>query len=93
MSKTLLLREMSEITAKMAESARHGRWDEIVALEQQEAALAKGLSTASGSIQSAQEEKVLIQQILADHDEVRSYVDPWREQVEPLLKALIPQAT
>jgi len=91
MTKLQLLLQMAEITTAMAERARHGVWDEVVTLEQQEAALATQLNTLPSTAASAKQEASLIRQILANHADVRSYVDPWREQVEPLLKALAPQ--
>lgn len=91
MNKLQLLQQMAEITTAMADRARHGVWDDVVSLEQQEAALAAQLNTLPSTAASAGQEASLIRQILANHDDVRSYVDPWREQVEPLLKALAPQ--
>jgi hypothetical protein len=91
MSKLTLLTQMAEITTAMAERARHGAWDDVVTLEQQEAALAAQLNKLPSTPATAKQEAVLIRQILANHDDVRSYVDPWREQVEPLLRALVPQ--
>lgn len=91
MSKLALLQEMLAITTVMADRARHGAWDDVVALEQQEAALAKQLDLYTSSAATAKQEAALIHQILALHDDVRSYVEPWREQVEPLLRALAPQ--
>jgi len=91
MSKLALLQQMLEITTTMADRARHGVWDDVVALEKQEAALAKQLEHYASTAATAKQEAALIHEILARHDDVRSYVDPWREQVEPLLRALAPQ--
>lgn len=91
MNKLTLLTQMAEITTTMAERARHGVWDDVVTLEQQEAALALQLNKLPSSAATAKQEAALIRQILANHEDVRSYVDPWREQVEPLLRALAPQ--
>ncbi|HRE15525.1 MAG TPA: flagellar protein FliT [Rhodocyclaceae bacterium] len=91
MSKLALLQQMLDLSTAMAERARHGIWDDVVSLEKQEAALAKQLEHYASSAATARQEAAMIQQILANHTDVRSYVDPWREQVEPLLKALAPQ--
>lgn len=92
-----ILKLMAQKAGEMAHSAKYGAWDELVDKEKEEAALMEALRKlappATEASPSRQEQKAaLIREILAYHEEVRSYVDPWREHVQPLLQALAPRS-
>ncbi len=84
--------EMSLLSASMADAARKGDWDELMALEGRVAALRDRLNgdlpSLPNSVESAPEAarmRGLIQQILDDDAEVRRHTEPWMEQVRLLL--------
>ena len=84
--------EISALSARMADAARKGDWDELVDLERRVAALRDRLNVDATSlaapIEAAPEMarmRGLIQQILDDDAEVRRHTEPWMEQVRLLL--------
>jgi flagellar protein FliT len=95
MSSTNLTRykAVSALSARMLDAARANDWDHLSALEQEVATLmqvAKEEDATSHTHymenESLRLEKVaLIQQILADDREIRSYTEPWMESVRALL--------
>ncbi len=88
--------EISALSARMADAARKGDWDELVDLERRVAALRDRLNVdampLAGSLEAAPElarMRGLIQQILDDDAEVRRHTEPWMEQVRLLLSGHI----
>lgn len=86
-----LYETMSDISSQMAEAARAGDWDKLVALEAQCASLARQLETNEPGMPVPLEQRShkmnLIRRILADDAEVRSHTEPWMEQVKQFLGA------
>lgn len=85
-------KEISALSARMADAARRGDWDELVELERRVSTLRDRLADVAvsmpGPIESASElghMRGLIQQILDDDAEVRRHTEPWMEQVRLLL--------
>lgn len=84
--------ELSALSARMADAARKGDWDELTNLESLVATLRQRLNEDSPAMPSSIEAtsevarvRGLIQKILEDDAEVRRHTEPWMEQVRLLL--------
>jgi flagellar protein FliT len=77
---------MAALSTRMVEAARVNDWTLLTQLERQQAALRDGLSVQqSPSAAERQRKAELIQQILADGEEVLRHVQPAQESVRRLL--------
>ena len=94
MSALRLYETMCDVSTRMVEAARANDWDRLTTLEQDVAALRDTL--AVNDLQGAPaplspEERTrkvqLIRRILADDAEVRSYTEPWMNNVRKYLGA------
>lgn len=83
-----LYKQMSILSARMAQAARASDWDRLVDLERNVAALREALQGMAdldpAAIESG-EKRRLIQSILEDDAEVRRHTEPWMEQVRVFL--------
>jgi flagellar protein FliT len=79
---------ISILTGEMSEAARAGEWDRLASLEGRCAAVIAALKAAP-PIEfppHMQRRKVeLIQKIMADDAEIRSYTEPWMKKVQIFL--------
>lgn len=80
---------MGDISARMVEAAREADWDRLVSLEREVAQLRSRLvfdDRVAPLSESERQRKIeLIKRILADDREVRSYTEPWMDQVRVFL--------
>jgi len=86
-----LYETMSTLSGQMAEAARAGDWDKLVALEAKCAGLARQLEASEPStpvpLEHRDRKVALIHRILADDAEVRRHTEPWMAQIKPFLGA------
>lgn len=92
MSRLTLYETMSDLSGLMVEAARDSDWDRLVALEQDVANLRDTLEWDSATQPTlTAEERTrkldLIQRILANDAEVRTYTEPWMASVRRFLGA------
>ena len=88
-----LYETMSGLTQQMVAAARAGNWDRLGELERDVAALRNQLSIADPvskplaptEAQTRARKVELIQRMLADDREIRSYTEPWMSSVRRLL--------
>lgn len=82
-------REMRELSARMVEAAHADDWERLAELEQKTAALRDGLAadslTASATREELAQQARLIQDILADHEEVARWTQPKLNEMRALL--------
>jgi flagellar protein FliT len=84
-----LYEEMSLLSSRMAEAARAGDWDSLIALEQGVASLRNILMAIQDDSNAPTDDLVrkrsLIQSILEDDAEVRRHTEPWMEHMRQYL--------
>ena len=84
-----LYEEMSVLSSRMAEAARAGDWDSLIALEQGVASLRTILMAIPDDSTAPTDDLVrkrdLIQSILEDDAEVRRHTEPWMEHMRQYL--------
>jgi flagellar protein FliT len=89
MSTLNLYETLSGISADMVHAAETGDWDRLIELERTVARMRNRLSVedAQSKLSEAERDRKvhLIQRILADDRKVRSYTEPWMEQVRRFL--------
>lgn len=89
MSTLNLYETLSGISEDMVHAAEVGDWDRLSELERRVAGLRSRLALADAQTrltESERERKVdLIKRILADDRKVRSYTEPWMDQVRRFL--------
>ena len=83
---------VAQFAGKMLEAARHGRWDELVALEQQRAVVLSELmaDAAQGAIPDEVAEQVarLIGAILQADAEITPLAQAWQDELKGLLGSM-----
>lgn len=89
MSALKLYETLSDISGAMVLAAETGDWDRLIELERRVARLREQLAAADANSRLNDEERArkvhLIKRILADDRKVRSYTEPWMEQVKRFL--------
>lgn len=94
MSTLALYETISGISGDMADAAAAGDWDRLVQLERSIACLRSQLCVEDSHAKLTADERDhkvdLIKRILADDRKIRSYTEPWMEQVRRLLGQATP---
>lgn len=94
MSRLALYETISGISGDMVDAAAAGDWDRLVQLERSIACLRNRLCVEDSQAKLSADERdrkvYLIKRILADDREIRSYTEPWMEQVRRLLGQATP---
>jgi len=92
-----LYETMCDVSMRMADAARANDWDRLTALEKDISCLRDSLAACDplvASVTLSAEERAckvqLIQRILAEDAEVRTYTEPWMNRVRKYLGAIEP---
>lgn len=93
MSQLSVYESMNELSRQMVQAAQQTDWDQLIALEQKVAELREALKRidTQGEQAEAHSEPIrkrkvdIIKSLLADDREIRSYTDPWMDNVRHLL--------
>lgn len=91
-SKVILNYEsLSAITSQMRDAAVHGKWSQLIALEQQcsqHVATMKPIDAVTILDEPARQRKIqLIKKILADDVEIRNHTEVWVGQLQRIIQS------
>jgi flagellar protein FliT len=82
---------LSAITSQMRDAAVHGKWDQLIDLEQQcsrHVATIKPLDAAAKLDEPTRQRKILlIRKILADDAEIRNRTETWMGQLQSIMQS------